>query len=53
MFAGSLKINLDPFESFNEAELWDVLEKTHLKDFVMTLEGQLLFECVEGGENLR
>ena len=46
-------MNLDPFESFNDNELWDVLEKTHLKSLVKGLENGLHFECSEGAENLR
>ena len=37
-------MNLDPFESFNDNELWDVLEKTHLKSLVKGLENGLHFE---------
>ena len=53
LFSGSIRMNLDPFESFNDNELWDVLEKTHLKSLVKGLENGLHFECSEGAENLR
>ena len=53
LFSGTLKVNLDPFSAFSDAELWDALEKTYLKSFVLGLDKQLLFECSEGGENLR
>lgn len=53
LFSGSLKLNLDPFELFNDDQLWDVLEKTNLKSLVLNLENQLNFECSEGADNLR
>jgi ATP-binding cassette subfamily C (CFTR/MRP) protein 1 len=52
LFSGTLKINIDPFGQFSDDELWDVLEKAHLKTFVSGLDKQLEFECTEGGENL-
>jgi ABC-type multidrug transport system fused ATPase/permease subunit len=45
-------MNLDPFGTHSDAELWSVLEKTHLKDYVLSLEQGLLYECAEGGDNL-
>ena len=53
LFSGTLKVNLDPCEAFDDNELWNVLEKVHLKEFVLNLENQLLFELAEGGDNLR
>jgi ABC-type multidrug transport system fused ATPase/permease subunit len=52
LFSGSLRINLDPFESFKDEEIWQALERAHLKEFVESLENKLSFECSEGGENL-
>nr|QUF59447.1 ATP-binding cassette transporter Abcc1-1 [Brachionus angularis] len=52
LFSGTLRMNLDPFEQFSDIELWNVLEKAHLREFVENLENKLLFECSEGGENL-
>jgi len=52
MFCGPLRLNLDPFGGHTDAELWSVLEKASLGEFVQGLEGQLAFECAEGGENL-
>jgi ABC-type multidrug transport system fused ATPase/permease subunit len=45
-------MNLDPFEQYSDHEIWDALEKAHLKQFVESLEEKLLYECAEGGENL-
>lgn len=53
VFSGSLRFNLDPFETHTDAELWSALEKVHLKETVSGLDGQLMFECSEFGENLR
>ena len=52
LFNGSLRINLDPFESFTDEQIWKALERAHLKEFVESLDNKLLFECSEGGDNL-
>ena len=46
-------MNLDPFNSFSDEELWEALEHAHLKKYVESLENSLQFECSERGENLR
>ncbi len=46
-------MNLDPFGKFSDKKLWDALELAHLKEFVMSQNEKLDFECTEGGENLR
>jgi ABC-type multidrug transport system fused ATPase/permease subunit len=53
IFSGTLRMNLDPFEEHDDKDLWFALEKVHLKEFVQELDKKLLFECSEGGENLR
>lgn len=53
MFSGTLKMNLDPFGTCDDKQIWNALEQAHLKDFVEGLDKKLLFECTEGGENLR
>jgi len=45
-------MNLDPFGSYSDDDLWKALELAHLKDFVKASEKKLDFECTEGGENL-
>lgn len=52
LFAGSLRINLDPFASHSDEKVWQALEKAHLKDWAAELEAGLDYEVVEGGENL-
>ena len=46
-------MNLDPFESYSDSDLWHTLESTHLKTFVSGLEKKLQYHIAEGGENLR
>ena len=45
-------MNLDPFDVYKEEELWSVLELVHLKEFILSLDNKLDYECSEGGENL-
>ncbi|KAF8763126.1 Multidrug resistance-associated protein 1 like [Argiope bruennichi] len=52
LFSGTLRMNLDPFNWYSDAQLWEALEHAHLKNFVSTLEEGLEHEVVEGGENL-
>jgi ATP-binding cassette subfamily C (CFTR/MRP) protein 1 len=35
MFSGTLRSNLDPFNKHTEAELWNALDRAHLKDDVI------------------
>ncbi|ODM95246.1 Multidrug resistance-associated protein 1 [Orchesella cincta] len=52
LFSGSLRINLDPFDSLPDETLYHALELAHLRTFVSTLPGGLDYEIAEGGENL-
>ncbi|XP_031726932.1 multidrug resistance-associated protein 1 [Anarrhichthys ocellatus] len=52
LFSGSLRMNLDPFDSYSDEEVWRALEYSHLKSFVSGLPNKLSHECSEGGENL-
>ncbi|KAJ3614828.1 hypothetical protein NHX12_018398 [Muraenolepis orangiensis] len=52
LFSGSLRMNLDPFDNYNDEEVWNSLELAHLKNFVSNLPDKLSHECSEGGENL-
>ena len=53
LFSGSLRLNLDPFNKYTDDELWQVLEVSHLKNFVSGLSEGLQYTIAEGGENLR
>lgn len=52
LFSGSLRRNLDPFETKKDEEIWKALELAHLKTFAKTLTAGLNHEISEGGENL-
>jgi ABC-type multidrug transport system fused ATPase/permease subunit len=52
LFSGSLRFNLDPSDSFTDAEIWRSLEQAHLKHYVETLPELIYHECGEDGENL-
>ncbi|XP_063443624.1 multidrug resistance-associated protein 1-like isoform X2 [Mytilus trossulus] len=52
LFSGSLRMNIDPFSSYTDEDLWKALEHAHLKTFVSNLPEGLQHECSEGGENL-
>ncbi len=51
LFSGSLRFNLDPFGQKTEDEIWDVLRKCELYDFVHSKEEKLEFPVTEGGSN--
>ena len=53
LFAGTLRINLDPFDSHTDDEVWVALKTAHLNDFVGSLADGLHHEIAEGGENIR
>lgn len=53
LFSGTLRLNLDPFEQYSEAELWRALELAHLKAHVQALPEGLAHPISEAGENLR
>ena len=35
MFSGTLRSNLDPFNHHSEAELWEALDRAHLKEDIL------------------
>ncbi|XP_066145734.1 multidrug resistance-associated protein 1 isoform X1 [Euwallacea fornicatus] len=52
LFSGSLRMNLDPFDTHSDDDVWRSLELAHLKAFVKGLAAGLNHEVAEGGENL-
>ncbi|CAB3223722.1 unnamed protein product [Arctia plantaginis] len=52
LFSGTLRMNLDPFETYSDDDLWRALDHAHLKPFVLGLQAGLRHEVSEGGENL-
>jgi ABC-type multidrug transport system fused ATPase/permease subunit len=53
IFAGTVRFNVDPFDSYNDAEIWSALELVHIKERISSMEGGLSHLLTEGGENLR
>uniref|UniRef100_A0A915I9T3 ABC transporter domain-containing protein n=1 Tax=Romanomermis culicivorax TaxID=13658 RepID=A0A915I9T3_ROMCU len=52
LFSGSLRSNIDPFGCHSDAEIYQALESSHLKEFVDTLPEGLSFQVAESGSNL-
>ncbi|KAI6703377.1 hypothetical protein NL676_012513 [Syzygium grande] len=51
LFSGTLRFNLDPFNEHNDADLWEALERAHLKNVMRRNSSGLDAEVSEGGEN--
>ncbi|KAK4493262.1 hypothetical protein RD792_017859, partial [Penstemon davidsonii] len=51
LFSGSVRFNLDPFGEHNDPDLWEALERAHLKDVIRRSALGLDAEVFEGGEN--
>lgn len=51
LFSGSVRFNLDPFNEHNDADLWESLERAHLKDVIRRNPLGLDAEVSESGEN--
>lgn len=43
LFSGTLRLNLDPFDKYQDSELWRALEHAHLKTFVEGTKEPKLF----------
>lgn len=52
LFSGSLRMNLDPFNTYSDEDLWKALKLSHLDNFVNSLKEGLQHEISEGGENV-
>ncbi|WZZ16208.1 hypothetical protein YC2023_109297 [Brassica napus] len=51
LFSGTVRFNLDPFSEHNDADLWESLERAHLKDTIRRNPLGLDAEVTEAGEN--
>ncbi|KAJ1414206.1 P-loop containing nucleoside triphosphate hydrolase [Sesbania bispinosa] len=51
LFSGTVRFNLDPFNEHNDADLWEALERAHLKDVIRRSSLGLDAEVSEAGEN--
>uniref|UniRef100_A0A1I8B7Y0 ABC transmembrane type-1 domain-containing protein n=1 Tax=Meloidogyne hapla TaxID=6305 RepID=A0A1I8B7Y0_MELHA len=52
LFCGTLRLNLDPFDEYKDASLWEALEKAHLAETIREIEGGLDYKVAESGANL-
>ena len=53
IFAGTIRMNLDPFKKYTDEQVWESLRHAHLYQFVKGLKDKLEHDCGEGGDNLR
>ncbi|KAM7361614.1 putative multidrug resistance-associated protein lethal(2)03659 [Cochliomyia hominivorax] len=51
LFSGTMRYNLDPFEEYSDAKLWEALEEVKLKEVVSDLPNGLQSKISEGGSN--
>ncbi|XP_051136193.1 ABC transporter C family member 2-like isoform X2 [Andrographis paniculata] len=51
LFSGTVRFNLDPLNEHNDADLWEALDRAHLKDVVRRDSLGLDSEVSESGEN--
>lgn len=51
LFAGTVRENLDPFGTHDDAELWQALQHSHLGEHITKMDGKLNAIVLEGGEN--
>nr|AHK05652.1 ATP-binding cassette transporter sub-family C member 4 [Tigriopus japonicus] len=52
VFTGSLRKNLDPFDDYQDHQIWQALEQVHLDQAVKHMSHGLETEMSEGGSNL-
>uniref|UniRef100_A0A6I8P5C9 ATP binding cassette subfamily C member 5 n=1 Tax=Ornithorhynchus anatinus TaxID=9258 RepID=A0A6I8P5C9_ORNAN len=51
LFSGTVRSNLDPFNQYSEDQIWDALERTHMKECIAQLPLKLESEVLENGDN--
>ncbi|KAF9909311.1 hypothetical protein EC991_008822 [Linnemannia zychae] len=51
LFAGTVRDNLDPFGEHTDKDLWEALERAHLKSHISSLAGGLSYEVAQNGDN--
>lgn len=51
LFIGTVRTNLDPWDQYSDAQIWEALEKTHIKEMISQLPHLLHSEVMENGEN--
>ena len=51
LFVGNIRSNLDPFNEREDSELWDALDRVHMKRMVEAMPESINSPIVEGGVN--
>ncbi|KAJ2037033.1 hypothetical protein H4S04_008656 [Coemansia sp. S16] len=51
LFAGTVRENLDPFNTYSDQDIWRALEHTQLADFIRAKDERLEYVVTQGGEN--
>ncbi|XP_054726195.1 probable multidrug resistance-associated protein lethal(2)03659 [Anastrepha obliqua] len=51
LFSGTMRYNLDPFDEYSDAKLWEALQEVKLKHVVAELPSGLQSKISEGGAN--
>uniref|UniRef100_A0A673XRY8 ATP-binding cassette sub-family C member 5 n=1 Tax=Salmo trutta TaxID=8032 RepID=A0A673XRY8_SALTR len=51
LFIGTIRSNLDPWNQYSDPQIWDALERTHIKEMISQLPHSLQSEVTENGEN--
>jgi ABC-type multidrug transport system fused ATPase/permease subunit len=52
MFAGTLRFNLDPFDEYTDAAIWEALEQAQMAEAVKNFGEGLALKIAEGGSSL-
>jgi len=52
LFSGTIRTNIDPFSLYTDPQIWETLERIHLKDYVENLPLKIDSEILENGKNL-
>jgi ATP-binding cassette subfamily C (CFTR/MRP) protein 1 len=51
MFSATVRFNVDPFDEFSDAEVWEVLRDVNMHEHVSSLPNKLQEMVAEGGDN--
>ncbi|RHN65540.1 putative xenobiotic-transporting ATPase [Medicago truncatula] len=51
LFSGTVRFNLDPFNEYNDVDIWEALERAHMKDVIRRNQFGLDAQVSEGGDN--